>query len=215
MGTACHVRGEAKLSWKTSNANWKSRRAKPPPTVNSVSNGWPAWAVAPWRRWPLGGARPLQWPICSPARWKGLVLRVQVEKGKSGQGGRQIMTGDAKAQVQAAYGGHCRCGPGARKAEFDESPLAQDSHRHGHLRHLPRARWKPRPRSRRALAGRGYRGPCAYRGLFRPLLCRARWVIIDYPDSGFPPILYPEVTAGKAKMLVKLFLEEGDPPPRA
>jgi len=36
-------------------------------------------------------------------------------------------------------------------------------------------------------------------------------VVIDYPDSGFPPILYPEVTPGKAKMLVKLFLEEGDP----
>jgi NADH-quinone oxidoreductase subunit F len=36
-------------------------------------------------------------------------------------------------------------------------------------------------------------------------------VVIDHPDSGFPPILYPEVTPGKAKMLVKLFLEEGDP----
>ncbi len=36
-------------------------------------------------------------------------------------------------------------------------------------------------------------------------------VIIDHPDSGFPPILYPEVTPGKAKMLVKLFLEGGDP----
>jgi NADH-quinone oxidoreductase subunit F len=36
-------------------------------------------------------------------------------------------------------------------------------------------------------------------------------VIIDYPASGFPPILYPEVTPGKAKMLTKLFLEEGDP----
>ncbi len=36
-------------------------------------------------------------------------------------------------------------------------------------------------------------------------------VIIDHPDSGFPPIFYHEVTAGKAKMLVKLFLEEGDP----
>lgn len=36
-------------------------------------------------------------------------------------------------------------------------------------------------------------------------------VIIDHPDSGFPPILYPEVSAGKAKMLTKLFLEEGDP----
>ncbi len=37
------------------------------------------------------------------------------------------------------------------------------------------------------------------------------WVIIDHPASGFPPIFYHEVTAGKAKMLTKLFLEEGDP----
>lgn len=36
-------------------------------------------------------------------------------------------------------------------------------------------------------------------------------VIIDHQDSGFPPIFYPEVNAGKAKMLVKLFLEQGDP----
>lgn len=36
-------------------------------------------------------------------------------------------------------------------------------------------------------------------------------VIIDHPDSGFPPIFYHQVTAGKAKMLVKLFLEDGDP----
>jgi len=36
-------------------------------------------------------------------------------------------------------------------------------------------------------------------------------VIIDHPDSGFPPIFYHQVTPGKAKMLVKLFLEDGDP----
>jgi NADH-quinone oxidoreductase subunit F len=36
-------------------------------------------------------------------------------------------------------------------------------------------------------------------------------VIIEHPDSGFPPIFYHEVTQGKAQMLVKLFLEEGDP----
>jgi NADH-quinone oxidoreductase subunit F len=36
-------------------------------------------------------------------------------------------------------------------------------------------------------------------------------VIIDHPDSGFPPIFYHQVTPGKAKMLVKLFLEGGDP----
>jgi NADH-quinone oxidoreductase subunit F len=37
------------------------------------------------------------------------------------------------------------------------------------------------------------------------------WVIIDHPQSGFPPIFYSEVTAGKARMLTKLFLVEGDP----
>ncbi|MBW1805031.1 MAG: NADH-quinone oxidoreductase subunit NuoF [Deltaproteobacteria bacterium] len=36
-------------------------------------------------------------------------------------------------------------------------------------------------------------------------------VIIDHPGSGFPPILYHNVTPGKAKMLVKSFLKEGDP----
>ena len=36
-------------------------------------------------------------------------------------------------------------------------------------------------------------------------------VIIDHPESGFPPIFYHEVTPGKARMLTKLFLEEGDP----
>ncbi len=36
-------------------------------------------------------------------------------------------------------------------------------------------------------------------------------VVIDHPESGFPPIFYPEVTPAKAKMLTKLYLEEGDP----
>jgi len=36
-------------------------------------------------------------------------------------------------------------------------------------------------------------------------------VVIDHPDSGFSPIFYHEVTPGKATMLVKLFLEGGDP----
>ena len=36
-------------------------------------------------------------------------------------------------------------------------------------------------------------------------------VVIDHPDSVFPPILYSEVTPGLARMLVKLFLEDGDP----
>ena len=36
-------------------------------------------------------------------------------------------------------------------------------------------------------------------------------VIIDHPGSGFPPLLYPEVTANKAKMLATHFLAGGDP----
>lgn len=37
------------------------------------------------------------------------------------------------------------------------------------------------------------------------------YVIIDHPESGFPPIFYPDVSPGKAQMLTKLFLMEGDP----
>ncbi|MBW1915670.1 MAG: SLBB domain-containing protein [Deltaproteobacteria bacterium] len=37
------------------------------------------------------------------------------------------------------------------------------------------------------------------------------YVIIEHPDSGFPPIFYHNVTPGKAKMLVKSFLAGGDP----
>jgi len=36
-------------------------------------------------------------------------------------------------------------------------------------------------------------------------------VVIDHPESGFPPIFYPEVNPGKATMLTKLFIEGGDP----
>ena len=36
-------------------------------------------------------------------------------------------------------------------------------------------------------------------------------VVIDHPASGFPPILYPNVSPGKAIMLTKLYLGEGDP----
>ena len=37
------------------------------------------------------------------------------------------------------------------------------------------------------------------------------YVIIDHPESGFPPIFYAEVSPGKARMLTNLFLAEGDP----
>ena len=36
-------------------------------------------------------------------------------------------------------------------------------------------------------------------------------VIIDNPDSGFPPVFYHRVTPGKAKMIIKSFLIDGDP----
>ncbi len=36
-------------------------------------------------------------------------------------------------------------------------------------------------------------------------------VIIDYVESGFPPLFYQQVTPGKARMLVKSFLGGGDP----
>jgi NADH-quinone oxidoreductase subunit F len=36
-------------------------------------------------------------------------------------------------------------------------------------------------------------------------------VIIDHPDSGFPPIFYHQVSPGKARMIIKSFLSDGDP----
>lgn len=36
-------------------------------------------------------------------------------------------------------------------------------------------------------------------------------VIIDHPESGFPPLFYHEVNPGKARMLVRSFLQNGDP----
>ncbi len=36
-------------------------------------------------------------------------------------------------------------------------------------------------------------------------------VIIDFPESGYPPLMYQQVDAGKARMLVKSFLGNGDP----
>ena len=52
--------------------------------------------------------------------------------------------------------------------------------------------------------------------LIRPVGCCGHCyaepvVVIDHPQSGFPPIFYPEVNAGKARMLAKLFIKEGDP----
>lgn len=36
-------------------------------------------------------------------------------------------------------------------------------------------------------------------------------VIIDHPSSGFPPLFYYQLSAGKAKMIIKSFLGQGDP----
>ncbi len=36
-------------------------------------------------------------------------------------------------------------------------------------------------------------------------------VVIEHPKSGLPPIFYHEVSAGKARMLTKMYIEGGDP----
>lgn len=36
-------------------------------------------------------------------------------------------------------------------------------------------------------------------------------VIIDHPESGFPPLCYHQISEGKARVLVSSYLEEGDP----
>jgi len=96
-----------------------------------------------------------------------------------------------------------------RKAQFDQSPLPK-IHIGMATCGIASGALETQAAFNEALAGRGLEAHihtvgCVGHCYAEPV------VVIDYPDSGFPPILYPEVTPGKAKMLTKLFLEEGDP----
>jgi NADH-quinone oxidoreductase subunit F len=118
------------------------------------------------------------------------------------------MTGDVNTQVLAAYRVIADEAQ-ARKAQFDQSPLPK-IHIGMATCGIASGALETQAAFEAALADRGVAALVHTVGCFGH--CYAEpVVIIDHPDSGFPPILYPEVTPGKAKMLVKLFLEEGDP----
>ena len=118
------------------------------------------------------------------------------------------MSGDVKTQVQTAYQALVDDAV-AQKAQFDESPLPK-IHIGMATCGIASGALETQAAFEEALADRGVEAQVHTVGCFGH--CYAEpVVIIDHPDSGFPPILYPEVTPGKAKMLVKLFLEEGDP----
>jgi len=118
------------------------------------------------------------------------------------------MSGDVKTQVQTAYQALVDDAV-AQKAQFDESPLPK-IHIGMATCGIASGALETQAAFEEALADRGVEALVHTVGCFGH--CYAEpVVIIDHPDSGFPPILYPEVTPGKAKMLVKLFLEEGDP----
>jgi NADH-quinone oxidoreductase subunit F len=118
------------------------------------------------------------------------------------------MTADAGNRIAAAYqaiADEAR----ARKAQFDGSPLPK-IHIGMATCGIASGALETQAAFEAALADRGIEAlvhtvGCVGHCYAEPV------VVIDHPDSGFPPILYPEVTPGKAKMLVKLFLEEGDP----
>ncbi len=118
------------------------------------------------------------------------------------------MSGDVKTRVQAAYQTLADDAL-SKKAAFDESPLPK-IHIGMATCGIASGALETQAAFEEALVDRGVEAHVHTVGCFGH--CYAEpVVIIDYPDSGFPPILYPEVTPGKAKMLVKLFLEEGDP----
>lgn len=118
------------------------------------------------------------------------------------------MSGDVKPQVQAAYQALVDDAV-AQKAQFDQSPLPK-IHIGMATCGIASGALETQAAFEEALADRGVEAHVHTVGCFGH--CYAEpLVIIDHPDSGFPPILYPEVTPGKAKMLIKLFLEEGDP----
>ena len=118
------------------------------------------------------------------------------------------MTGDAESRITAAYqaiADEAR----ARREQFDQSPLPK-IHIGMATCGIASGALETQAAFETALAERGidahvHTVGCVGHCYAEPV------VIIDHPDSGFPPILYPEVTPGKARMLVKLFLEEGDP----
>jgi len=118
------------------------------------------------------------------------------------------MTADEQNRIAAAYqaiADEAR----ARKEQFDSSPLPK-IHIGMATCGIASGALETQAAFETALADRGVEAlvhtvGCVGHCYAEPV------VVIDYPDSGFPPILYPEVTPGKAKMLVKLFLEEGDP----
>ena len=118
------------------------------------------------------------------------------------------MTADAGIRIDAAYRAIADAAR-ARKAQFDDSPLPKIHIGMATCGIAPGA-LETQAAFETALADRGIEAlvhtvGCVGHCYAEPV------VVIDHPDSGFPPILYPEVTPGKAKMLVKLFLEEGDP----
>ena len=118
------------------------------------------------------------------------------------------MTADAGNRIAAAYQAIADQAR-ARKAQFDGSPLPK-IHIGMATCGIASGALETQAAFEAALADRGIEAlvhtvGCVGHCYAEPV------VVIDHPDSGFPPILYPEVTPGKAKMLVKLFLEEGDP----
>ncbi len=118
------------------------------------------------------------------------------------------MSGDEQAGVQAAYQAIADAAR-AEKSAFDESPLPK-IHIGMATCGIASGALDTQAAFEEALSDRSIEAHVHTVGCFGH--CYAEpVVIIDYPDSGFPPILYPEVTPGKAKMLVKLFLEGGDP----
>ena len=118
------------------------------------------------------------------------------------------MTGDAGNRITAAYqaiADEAR----ARREQFDQSPLPK-IHIGMATCGIASGALETQAAFEVALAERGidahlHTVGCVGHCYAEPV------VVIDHPDSGFPPILYPAVTPGKARMLVKLFLEEGDP----
>ena len=139
-----------------------------------------------------------------PSKVEGIVLRVQIEKEQQEreQRGHEPSppaepTNDCGRKLTAA-GGNSPNSPG--RASTSAWPPAA----------LPPGRWKPGQAFEKALAefdipARIHPVGCCGHCYAEPV------VIIDHPASGFSPILYPEVNAGKARMLAQLFLKEGDP----
>jgi len=137
-----------------------------------------------------------------PSKVEGIVLRVQNRKGQQEREKRQHESAPSTATANFGMKPTGGAGSGPRPHSRDPHRMATCGIAAGAQETRAAFRGGPGPaRVEARIHTVGAAGNC----YAEPV------VIIDHPESGFPPFFTRKSIAGKARMLPKLFLKEGDP----